>query len=87
MSEFTFLFRGRQTAASPEQRQKHTEKWIADVMQEPFCPGDGSMAVSRGSRESIGVAHGPGEKLRAGRSAAGTDGAHIRARPRPPRPA
>ena len=28
MSEFTFLFRGRQTAASPEQRQKHMEKWV-----------------------------------------------------------
>jgi hypothetical protein len=29
MSEFTFLFRGRDTTASAEQRQKHTEKWMA----------------------------------------------------------
>ena len=28
MSEFTYLFRGRDTTTSPEQRQKHTEKWI-----------------------------------------------------------
>jgi len=30
MSEFTFLFRGRgDTAGSPEQNQKHLEKWVA----------------------------------------------------------
>jgi hypothetical protein len=29
MSEFTFLFRGRETAGSPEQMQKHFEKWVA----------------------------------------------------------
>jgi len=29
MSEFTFLFRGRDTSASPEQMQKTTEKWVA----------------------------------------------------------
>jgi hypothetical protein len=29
MSEFTYLFRGRQTAASPEQQQKHIQKWAA----------------------------------------------------------
>jgi hypothetical protein len=29
MSEFTFLFRGRDTTASPEQMQKTMEKWIA----------------------------------------------------------
>jgi hypothetical protein len=29
MSEFTYLYRGRQYDASPEQRQKHTEKWVA----------------------------------------------------------
>src|SRR5215472_2354128 len=28
MSEFTFLFRGRDTTASAEQRHKHTEKWV-----------------------------------------------------------
>jgi len=29
MSEFTFLFRGRDTTASPEQMQKTMEKWVA----------------------------------------------------------
>jgi hypothetical protein len=29
MSEFTFLFRGRDTTASPEQMQKNMEKWLA----------------------------------------------------------
>ena len=29
MSEFTYLFRGRQIPSSPEQRQKHLEKWVA----------------------------------------------------------
>ena len=29
MSEFTYLFRGRDTNASPEQMQKTMEKWVA----------------------------------------------------------
>ena len=29
MSEFTYLFRGRVDFPSPEQGQKHTEKWVA----------------------------------------------------------
>jgi hypothetical protein len=29
MSEFTFLYRGRDTSASPEQMQKTMEKWVA----------------------------------------------------------
>jgi hypothetical protein len=29
MSEFTFLFRGRDTSASPEQMQKTMQKWVA----------------------------------------------------------
>ena len=29
MTQFTYLFRGRQASASPEQRQKHVEKWVA----------------------------------------------------------
>jgi hypothetical protein len=29
MSEFTFLFRGRRTFDSPEQAQKHTQRWMA----------------------------------------------------------
>ena len=29
MSEFTYLFRGRQTTGSPEELQKHMQKWVA----------------------------------------------------------
>ena len=29
MSEFTYLYRGRETAASPEQMQRTMEKWVA----------------------------------------------------------
>jgi hypothetical protein len=29
MSEFTYLFRRTQTSGSPEERQKHLEKWVA----------------------------------------------------------
>jgi len=29
MSEFTFLFRGRKTSGSPEERQEHFQKWAA----------------------------------------------------------
>ena len=29
MSEFTYLFRGREVNASPEQMQKTMEKWVA----------------------------------------------------------
>jgi hypothetical protein len=29
MSEFTFLFRGRATSGSPEEMQRHMEKWVA----------------------------------------------------------
>jgi hypothetical protein len=29
MSEFTFLFRGREVTASPEQMQRTMEKWVA----------------------------------------------------------
>ena len=29
MSEFTFLFRGSDTSASPEQMQKNMQKWVA----------------------------------------------------------
>ncbi len=29
MTEFTYLFRGRDTSASPEQMQKTMEKWVA----------------------------------------------------------
>lgn len=29
MSEFTYLFRGRNTSQSPEEMQKHLQKWVA----------------------------------------------------------
>src|SRR5258708_39998894 len=29
MTEFTYLFRGRDTTLSPEKLQKHVEKWVA----------------------------------------------------------
>jgi hypothetical protein len=29
MSELTYLFRGRKTSGSPEEMQKHFEKWVA----------------------------------------------------------
>jgi hypothetical protein len=29
MSEFTYLFRGRKTSGSPEEMQKHFERWAA----------------------------------------------------------
>ena len=29
MSEFTYLFRGRNTSGSPEEMQKHLQKWVA----------------------------------------------------------
>ena len=29
MSEFTYMFRGRDTSASPEQMQRTMEKWVA----------------------------------------------------------
>jgi len=33
MSEFTFLFRGRASFDSPEQGQKHTQKWMAWIKE------------------------------------------------------
>jgi hypothetical protein len=36
MSEFTYLFRGRNIPASPEERQKHLDKWAGwDHMNHP----------------------------------------------------
>ena len=29
MSEFTYLYRGRDTSASAQQRQQHLQKWVA----------------------------------------------------------
>jgi hypothetical protein len=46
MSEFTYLFRGRDRSGSPEQLQKHFEKWVAwfKELEDKGClknPGNG----------------------------------------------
>jgi len=66
MSEFTYLFRGRQTPSSPEQRQKHREKWVAwfkdlngkGVIKNPGHPLEDTGKVVNGSQKT--VKDGPG---------------------------
>lgn len=61
MSEFTFLFRGRETTLSLAQRQKHTEKWIAwfknladgGHLKDRGHPLDGEGKVVRGKRQAV----------------------------------
>jgi len=61
MSEFTYLFRGRQTASSPEQRQKHMEKWVAwfkelgaqGHIKDPGHPLEGTGKVVSGSQKIV----------------------------------
>ena len=61
MSEFTYLFRGRQTSGSPEQRQKHMEQWVAwfqelgatGRLKEPGHPLDGAGKVVTGSQKIV----------------------------------
>jgi hypothetical protein len=61
MSEFTYLFRGRQTSGSPEERQKHMEKWVAwfkDLgakghLKNPGHPLDGAGKVVSGKQKAI----------------------------------
>ncbi|MBZ5661534.1 MAG: YciI family protein [Acidobacteriia bacterium] len=61
MSEFTFLFRGRDTNASPEQMQKTMEKWVAwfkDLgakghLKEPGHPLELTGKVVKGSQKTI----------------------------------
>jgi hypothetical protein len=61
MSEFTFLFRGRQTFTSPEQGQRHTEKWLAwfktlsaeGHLKDPGHPLEGTGKVVRGSQKQV----------------------------------
>jgi hypothetical protein len=61
MSEFTFLFRGRDTNASPEQMQKIMEKWVAwfkDLgakghLKEPGHPLELGGKVVRGSQKTV----------------------------------
>jgi hypothetical protein len=61
MSEFTYLFRGRQTPSSPEQRQKHLEKWVAwfkdlngkGVIKNPGHPLEDTGKVVNGSQKTV----------------------------------
>ncbi len=61
MSEFTFLYRGRDTTASPEQRQKHMEKWVAwfkdlgakGLIKDPGHPLEDGGKVVRGKAMSV----------------------------------
>jgi len=61
MSEFTYLFRGRQTPGSPEQRQKHVEKWVAwfkdlnekGVIKNPGHPLDFTGKVVNGNKKIV----------------------------------
>src|SRR5580704_10539741 len=61
MSEFTYLFRGRETAASPEQMQKTMEKWMAwfkelgakGHVKDPGHPLEGTGKVVRGNHKTV----------------------------------
>ena len=61
MSEFTYLFRGRQTSASPEQRQKHLEKWVVwfkelgaqGHIKDPGHPLEGTGKVVKGTQKIV----------------------------------
>jgi hypothetical protein len=61
MSEFTYLFRGRDTSASPEQMQKTMEKWLAwfkeleanGHLKDPGHPLEARGAVVRGKGKII----------------------------------
>jgi hypothetical protein len=61
MSEFTYLFRGRELTASPEQMQKTMQKWVAwfkDLganghLKEPGHPLDGTGKVVSGKQKTV----------------------------------
>jgi hypothetical protein len=61
MSEFTFLFRGRDTSASPEQMQKQMEKWVAwfkelrakGDLKDPGHPLEPSGKVVTGKQKTV----------------------------------
>ncbi len=61
MTEFTYLFRGRDTSGSPEQMQQHMQKWVAwfkDLsakghLKEPGHPLEHSGAVVRGKQKVV----------------------------------
>ena len=61
MSEFTYLFRGRQTSVSAEQRQKQMEKWVVwfkelndrGVLKNPGHPLDFTGKVVNGNQKIV----------------------------------
>jgi hypothetical protein len=61
MSEFTYLFRGRDTTASPEQMQKTMEKWVAwfkelgakGHLKEPGHPLEHTGKVVKGKQKIV----------------------------------
>jgi hypothetical protein len=61
MSEFTYLFRGRETSGSPEQMQKHLKKWVAwfkelgakGHIKEPGHPLEGAGMVVKGRQKIV----------------------------------
>jgi hypothetical protein len=61
MNEFTYLFRGRDTTASPEQMQKTMEKWVAwfkelgakGHLKEPGHPLEHTGKVVKGKQKIV----------------------------------
>jgi hypothetical protein len=61
MSEFTYLFRGRETSASPEQMQKTMEKWVAwfkelganGYLKDPGHPLEHTGTVVKGKQKIV----------------------------------
>jgi hypothetical protein len=61
MSEFTYLFRGRETSASPEQMQKTVQKWMAwfkelgakGHLKDPGHPLEHTGAVVKGKQKTV----------------------------------
>ena len=61
MTEFTYLFRGRQASGSPEQRQKHMENWVAwfkelngkGIIKNPGHPLDFTGKVVNGNQKIV----------------------------------
>ena len=61
MSDFTYLFRGRETSASPEQMQKTMEKWVAwfkeldakGHIKDPGHPLEGTGMVVKGKQKIV----------------------------------
>jgi hypothetical protein len=61
MSEFTYLFRGRNTIGSPEEMQKHLQKWVVWMkelgakghIKEQGHPLEGTGKVVKGERKTV----------------------------------